>query len=633
MKRHFMLSVLLLCANIVFGYTERNLLQKQADINKLKEVLILNQQWVSYPDYKDRDGWDNFFGAYKDNYIRQGEKLLDYSWKIVKATDYLEFERSGNRNIMESPFDANNRAITQLLLAELAEGKGRFIDQLVNGVYQACEMTSWALSAHLIVQPNHRSLPTYDYPVIDLVSGDLGGILAWTHYFLHEEFDKVAPEISRRLRHELEERILKPYMTNDSFWWMGRNYDGRMLNNWNPWCNSNVLMCFLLMEKNPDRLAEAVYLTMESVDQYLNYIKADGGCEEGPSYWGHAAGKTLDYLELLYNATGGKINLFNEPMIRNMGEYISRSYIGNGWVVNFADASAKGEGNAALIYRFGKAVNSEELKGFAALMYKPGPPSNGRDFFRTLTAISVDKELRQTTPQHQIPSFTWYPETEFAYYSTNKGLFLAAKGGYNDESHNHNDVGTFSLWIRQTPILIDAGVGTYTRQTFSSERYSIWTMQCNYHNLPMINGIPEKYGKKYKATEVKATRNGFEANIATAYPKEAKVKRWIRSYQVKEKQVKLSDEFELEESLAPNVINFLTWGTINQNKSGKIILQADDIQAELTYDPELFEPTVDTIQLTDRRLSNVWGKQIYRLSFKATKTALKGTYSFTIKSL
>lgn len=633
MKRHFMLSMLLLCANIVFGYTERNLLQKQADINKLKEVLILNQQWVSYPDYKDRDGWDNFFGAYKDNYIRQGEKLLDYSWKIVKATDYLEFERSGNRNIMESPFDANNRAITQLLLAELAEGKGRFIDQLVNGVYQACEMTSWALSAHLIVQPNHRSLPTYDYPVLDLVSGDLGGILAWTHYFLHEEFDKVAPEISRRLRHELEERILKPYMTNDSFWWMGRNYDGRMLNNWNPWCNSNVLMCFLLMENNPDRLAEAVYLTMESVDQYLNYIKADGGCEEGPSYWGHAAGKTLDYLELLYNATGGKINLFNDPMIRNMGEYISRSYVGNGWVVNFADASAKGEGNAALIYRFGKAVNSEELKGFAALMYKPGPPSNRRDFFRTLTAISVDKELQQTAPKHEIPSFTWYPETEFAYYSTDKGLFLAAKGGYNDESHNHNDVGTFSLWIRQTPILIDAGVGTYTRQTFSSERYSIWTMQSNYHNLPMINGIPEKYGKKYKATEVKATRNRFEANIATAYPKEAKVKRWIRSYQVKEKQVKLSDEFELEESLAPNVINFLTWGTINQNKSGKIILQADDIQAELTYDPDLFELTVDTIQLTDRRLSNVWGKQIYRLSFKATKTALKGTYSFTIKSL
>lgn len=74
---------------------------------------------------------------------------------------------------------------------------------------------------------------------------------------------------------------------------------------------------------------------------------------------------------------------------------------------------------------------------------------------------------------------------------TNKsGLFFAAKGGYNNESHNHNDAGTFSLYLHTTPVFIDAGVGTYTRQTFSSERYTIWTMQSNYHNLPMINGVP-----------------------------------------------------------------------------------------------------------------------------------------------
>lgn len=47
-------------------------------------------------------------------------------------------------------------------------------------------------------------------------------------------------------------------------------------------------------------------------------------------------------------------------MIRRMGEYISRTYVGNGWVVNFADASAKGGGDAPLIYRYGRAVGSEE---------------------------------------------------------------------------------------------------------------------------------------------------------------------------------------------------------------------------------------------------------------------------------
>lgn len=635
MKKSLIFIFLLLCTVHVFCYTEKNMLEKQADVEKLKEILILNQEWVTYPDYSDRSGWDTFLGSFKEEYIRRGEKLLDYQWRIVKATDYLAFERTGNRTVMEDPFESNNRAIAGLLLAELAEGKGRFIDPLIDGVYHSCEMTSWALAAHIIVQPSHRSLPVHDYPVIDLVSGDLGGLLAWTHYFMHESFDKVNPEISRRLRHELQTRILDPYMHNDSFWWMGRNYNGRMLNNWNPWCNSNVLMCFMLLENNRDTLAKAVHLTMESVDKFLNYIKADGGCEEGPSYWGHAAGKTLDYLELLSCATGGKVNIFNEPMIRNMGEYISRSYIGNGWVVNFADASARGGGDASLIYRFGKAVDSDELKGFAALMYKQGViPNNGRDIFRTFASIGVEKELQQTTPRHEHRPFTWYSETEFCYLSTKEGLFLAAKGGYNNESHNHNDAGTCSVWMNNTPVLIDAGVGTYTRQTFSSERYNIWTMQSNYHNLPMINGIPQKYGKKYKATDVKAGKNSFEANIGTAYPEEAKVEKWIRSYSIKGRQAKITDSFELKETIAPNVVNFMTWGEIDSSEKGKVYIRINkDTKAALLYDATNFELGVESIELTDIRLSKVWGNKIYRLSFKAKQQVKKGNYSFTIKSL
>ncbi len=634
MKKIITFISFVLCSVCAFCYTERNLLEKQATPEQLKGMLVMNQKWVTYPTYTDRTGWDAFLGKHKEQYIRRGEKRLDYQWKVVRATDYLAFERTGNRNAMEDPFDANNKAIADLLLAELAEGKGRFIDQLINGVFHTCEMTSWALAAHLIVQPTNRALPAYDYPVIDLTAGDLGGLLSWTYYFMHDSFDKVDPEISRRLKHELETRVMTPYLTNDSFWWMGRNYNGRMLNNWNPWCNSNVLMCFMLMENDRDRLAKAVYLTMESVDKFLNYIKADGGCEEGPSYWGHAAGKTLDYLELLSDITGGKVSIFHEPMIRNMGEYISRSYVGNGWVVNFADASAKGGGEAALIYRFGKAVDSEELKGFAALMRKPGQtPFNGRDVYRTLAALSIDPELQQATPAHIIPDFTWYPETEFCYLSGKKGVFLAAKGGYNDESHNHNDVGTCSVWMNETPVLIDAGVGTYTRQTFSSERYSIWTMQSNYHNLPLINGVPQRYGKNYKATDVKASKNNFSANIASAYPKEANVKTWTRSYRLDGKQVRINDSFELTETTAPNIVNFMTWGEIDTATAGKVGIHVEDVNAELAYDAKRFELTVEPVKLTDPKLSNVWGEQIYRLSFKAKEQTKKGNYSFTIKYL
>lgn len=629
-KSFFSLIVFVFLSCIkVAAYTERNFLQHVAAQESLAECLVLNQKWVQYPSYKVREGWSRFLGEYRDEIIKNGESLLGYTWKVVKATDYLEFERSGNREIMERPFDDNNQAIVRLMLAELAEGRGRFIDQLINGVFHTCEMTSWALSAHLVTQPTHRALPTPIYPLIDLTAGDLGSLLSWVYYFMHEEFDKIDPEISRRLYRELDERIMKPYLNNDSFWWLAANYKGQMVNNWNPWCNSNCLMTFMLLENDVDRLSKAVSRSMQSVDKFLNYVHSDGACEEGPSYWGHASGKCLDYLVLLNRITGGKISIFDNPQIKAMGEYIARSYVGNGWVVNFADASAKGGGDPYLIYRYGKAVKSDILKQFASMQNKGSKISfRGRDLFRILEAFLVEDELCAYQEAYTGVSYTWYPETEFCYVR-NKKAFFAAKGGYNDESHNHNDAGSFSLWVNNMPVIIDAGVGTYTRQTFSSERYTIWTMQSNYHNLPMINGVPQKYGRQYKATEVKATKNSFSANIATAYPDEAGVKKWIRSYTMKSDALMISDRFELNEIKKENVINFLSWGDIII-KDGVIEISVNGVKGTLKYDTKMFKVKKKCVKLTDKKLSSVWGAEVYRLSFIAKEKEQKGCYTFTI---
>lgn len=631
-----LLLSLCFCSVNANAYGDRNLLQQSTDVDKLKSVLVTGQQWVKYPAYTDRQGWDNLFASTKEEYIKRGEKQLNYQWQVVKATDYIEFERSGSREIMEKPFDDNNMAIVDLLMAELAEGKGRFMPQLINGVFHTCEMTSWALSAHLITQKVHRSLPDHREQLIDLTSGDLSSMLAWTYYFLHTEFDKVNPSISARLRHELEERTIKPYMNEENYyWWQAfRATPTTMVNNWNPWCNSNVLQTMMLLENDPAQLAAGVYRTMQSVDRFLNYVHADGACEEGPSYWGHAGGKLFDYLNLLSEVTGGQISLFDNPMIKSIGEYISRSYVGDGWVVNFADASAKGGGDASLIYRFGKAVDSREMMQFAAMMNKNKIARN-RDLYRTLKALEVREELAATEPAHIRPAHTWYPETEFCYLKDKSGLFFAAKGGYNDESHNHNDAGTFSLWMKNTPIFIDAGVGTYTRQTFSSERYSIWTMQSNYHNLPMINGVPQKYGRRYKATEVKYNKKGnsFSANIATAYPEEAKVDKWIRSYTLKNGKLLVADRFSLKEATDKNVLHFMTWGKVDASVSGKVSIEVNGQKAVLEYNPSQLEAGIETVTLTDPRLSGVWGEQIYRVTLTAKALTQNGTYSYTIKQL
>ncbi|MDR1880120.1 MAG: heparinase II/III-family protein [Tannerellaceae bacterium] len=633
-----LLTVLALLTGVrAYGYTERDLLQHAADLSVVKSVVVTGQEWVPYPAYADRTGWDNLLGESKPYFIKRGEEQLGYEWKVVKATDYIEFERSGNRLVMETPFGNNTAAIADLLMAELAEGKGRFVDQLINGVFLSCEMSSWVLSAHLGgEQISHRSLPDNKKHVIDLTAGDLGSLLAWVYYYMHTEFDRVNPVISSRLRQELQERILDTYANDHSFWWMAFNYrPGVLVNNWNPWCNFNVLQCFLLLENDRDKLGEAVYQTMISVDRFINYTHTDGACEEGPSYWGHAAGKMYDYLQLLYDGTGGKINIFGQPIVRNMGEYIARSYVGDGWVVNFADASAKGGGDAPLIYRYGKAVGSDVMKQYAAYLNDLSgkkPLSSGRDIFRTLQTLLYAGELNSATPAYQPPAYTWYPETEFCYMTNERGFFLAAKGGFNEESHNHNDAGTFSLYLNATPILIDAGVGTYTRQTFSSERYTIWTMQSAYHNLPLINGIGQANGREYKAANVafNPKRMVFSADIATAYPQGAHVKKWVRSYTLNKASVKVQDTFTLDKAVAPNRINFLTWGTVDITVPGEATIRVNDEKVRLTYDKNLFTPSVETIPLDDPRLSNVWGKKIYRFSLQAVNTSLSGTYTYTI---
>ncbi len=329
MMRRLVTFVLVGMAMVAHAYTERNLLQQRADESALASLVVMERGWVDYPAYNDRAAWEAFFGEYREHYIRQGEKLLDYAWQNVRATDYLAFDRTGDRKTMENPCNGNYIAITSLLLAELAEGEGRFVDQLIDGVFHICQMNSWALSAHLIRQPSGRALPSYDYPVIDLMAGDVGGILAWVHYFMHDSFDAIDPEIDRYLCHELRTRVVEPYIDLD-FWWTGRNYNGRVLNTWHPWCNSYVLMTAMLIEDDPAAMAHIAYLTMQSEGAYVNYIKGEGGCEEGPSYWGHAAGKLLDYLDLLAALTAQRVTIYDEPMIRRVGEYYSCSYVGNG---------------------------------------------------------------------------------------------------------------------------------------------------------------------------------------------------------------------------------------------------------------------------------------------------------------
>jgi hypothetical protein len=222
--RHFrIICILFFIYSDIKAGEIRDLLQKKATPEQVQAMLIQRQQWIKYPDYANRAGWDKLTGEFKPELIAQGESNLNYEWKIVRATEYLAFEKTGSRVVMEGPFTANANALARLVMAELAEGKGRFTEQIVNGLWQFCEMSSWVLSAHLGFQKSRRSMPDHREVVIDLTSGDMGSFISWTHYFLNQEFDRINPVIADRLRKEIRKRILAPYMERDDYWWQALN--------------------------------------------------------------------------------------------------------------------------------------------------------------------------------------------------------------------------------------------------------------------------------------------------------------------------------------------------------------------------------------------------------------------------
>lgn len=600
----------------------------------------IRQAW---PAYADRARWASLDAAQREKLIGEGESVLRYEWKTVPATTYLEFVKTGNRYIMEDIYNQNVTALKKLVFAELAEGKERFIPQLINGAWAICEVSSWSISASIGLQRKGPGLPDINEPIVELGAGITANVMAWTYFLFKPTFDKQSPLIAQRIKQEIDRRILQPYYARNDFWWMALDGKPRMVNNWNVWLNYNLLTCLLLVEDDPARRLSGMYKTMRSVDQFINYYKEDGACEEGPAYWSHAGGMLYNYLSLLQQATGGTIDLFREPLIRNIGAYIGKAFIDSNYYLNYADAAAKLTVDAGLVYLYGKATGDAQLTGFGSyLAHQQGwqqtvPVEN---MYGGLRNLFMAREILQTTPQPPFMASAWMPQTGIAVArdqaGSATGFYFSALAGHNEESHNHNDVGTCVLFYNGRPVLIDIGSGTYTGQTFGPGRYNIWTMRSAYHNVPLINGVEQKDGRPYEARDVRFHDAGstvsFSTDIAAAYPAAAGVRTWTRAYTLQRgKSITISDDWILNDNKGGTALHFMTSANVQVMKEGLLRLTTDGGRLELSYDPKQFRYAIEPVTIDDKKLLVSWPPVVYRLVFTRIGEGLRGQHRLVIR--
>ena len=613
---------------------------------KLQEILLSPIEWQPFAKAKNRAAWAAIPEPIPHKLTSLGEEYLDKDIPNLPASLYLEYKRIGNRSNYQGIWLERRKMLHCFVLAECIEGKGRFLDAIANLLWAICEESSWTWPAHVGAQRDGVDLPDTSEPIVALFSAETANSLAWTVYLLKEELDTVSAQICKRVEKEIDLRILTPYLKRDDFGWMAfvARRDGRRPNNWNPWINSNVLAATLLVEKDETRRLDLVYKVLRCLDNYLVPYPSDGSCDEGPSYWGHAGASLFDNLELLYSATGGRFNLYQESVIQEIGRFIYRSHISDDYFVNIGDCDARLNIDRDLVFRYGRRVKDRKMESLATYGLTEGELFDTEKSFRSLGRMlyrlfNLSKLLAAESASPPLLGDVWLGDEDMQMMAardregSSKGLYVACWAGHNGQSHNHNDVGNFIIFVDGRPFVIDVGKPTYARQTFSADRYEIWLMQSAYHNLPIVNGVMQEAGRRYAAKNVQYESNESYAqlrmDIAPAYPEKAGVKVWFRSVRLNRgEDIQVIDSFELKEKSRGIIQNLITPCQIIQGKPGILVLRDSEKQTELNlqYDSDKLTVQTEAIQLEDDRLVTIWGPRLYRILLKPKSAAKRDTW-------
>ena len=459
----------------------------------------------------------------------------------LPASLYAEFAQTGRREGYEDAQRDRRNKLYRLTLAEWLEGQGRFLTSLEDLAWARLEETNWAWPAHA------RALDSADHPTLDLAAAMTALDLAETDHLIG---DRLAPNLRRRIRAEVERRAISPFLDRDDHWWL-RTMPQKQVNNWTAVCVAGAVGAALYLEPDTDRLAQIVTRGLHSLADYLETFDRQGGSSEGPDYWTYGFGNYAVLAHLLHVRTNGAIDLLAGDLVRDIAQFPLRTQMAPGVWVSFSDSDSNPVFHPGLLSHLAGHMNLPGLLGLG--MANDFAVEGFNQFCWPLRQYAWP--LPEHTAAAQPGPHDWYADMGWMISRLDPddpaSLRLAAKGGHNDEMHNQNDVGSFMVVAGGKVVLTDPGRGRYSKSYFGPERYQNLFASSRGHSVPMINGLEQAAGRDHAAKvmvhEHGADADRLELDMAAAYPAEAGLSSLRRSLMLDRKtpggRVLLEDDF------------------------------------------------------------------------------------------
>lgn len=601
--------------------------------------------------------------AMRKDYIRLGDSCVNMPWGAIPDKVFAEFRTNGNRTHYEEMSFGIRRQFVCLVMAEIMQGKGHFLPSICRGLHYFMEKEPWwGIPAHY-----PKAKPERGIQPVDLFNAETSDMLAWTLYMLDKQIGKKEKGLCDSVRKEIERRFLHPTLYEKQGW-------KHNANNWNTWITANwlqtVLICGQAHKNGENGLDDECKAAFEGVKQCLRtFLKGypdDGGCEEGVGYWDCAGAsffESLFFMQFAPEEARLSLDAAQRKKVEAMGKFITTMYIDSLNFVNFSDAQAHNVPNINILFPYGEYLGDQPMMQLAAYVGKTfdylEKPSTL--FLRSGNYPKLGRELMllsmlgkyQATEAVQPHTEDAYLENSQIMVASNQDWFLAAKGGNNAESHNHNDIGNFIVYYQQKPVIIDLGRDTYTSLSFSNRRFELMNCRSAYHNVPMINNCEQKDGRQYRAEQVShvATeqQSSFSLNLAKAYPEQACVNTWKRTITLdrEKNEVEVTEEYQLDSikladlsqkkgsqghQASDNQIVLITYGKPQllmkdaTSQLGRILLQ--DSSVGLEYDAQQLSASVEKVKMEDGIMKTQWHDNVYRIKLSLKENAPKARISY-----
>jgi len=644
MNKKVTILIQLILINISFSWAGQSLLTNQCDIETIPQIFVEGHSWVDFPKYENRKFWDNISPEIKGKIIEQGFIASQTPPVILTGYDYLLFKKGDSFDLVSQKILSKKTRLEDLMLAEIVEGKGRFIQEISNSVWDFCALSNWTGPESQYLQTGKMGLPSFDKVVVDELTGEIAGALSWAYYFFENEFNKIDPNITNWIVSSVRTKFLTPNLQKYDFFWMC--YQSKEVAYQTPWICYNWLLSNLLIEKNNEQRKKSVYKSLECLDQFYKQIPADGFCSGGAEIWQYSTGKYFQSLELLEMASVGEIDIYEDELLKKMGEFICVTHIDDQYFFNYSNCSPKLTLPASLVFRYGKKVESPMMEGFGSFISKEimnkNAPLTG-DLFNKLKLILDYNEMMTFTDKEPLLSDYYLKESQMVVArskeGTNDGFFFGVKGGSNEVGVNQNDAGNFILYTNGKPLIIDPGqVNKPAKSNNDNNMNSLWENQAAWHNLPIINGRVENSGANHRATGFQYSSNENDVtvsmNLSYAYELSAGIEDWIRTYTFdRKKGLDISDKFNLNKIEGNTYVSFIVLSKPQIKKQGVIIFTVEGKDYEFNYRSDIFSIEISEINTESDTLLKAWGSNIYRMILKPNTAEKTGTWNYSFRKV